>query len=76
MRPYGEILLDLEKLYDEMIDDHGVQWADILGHAHQHLEVHRPDAQEEYVEDDSHPVFYYGPNPLPGYKRKGSPKKG
>lgn len=60
-RPYGELLLDLEVLYDEMIDQHGVQMADILYHAFGHCKVHRPDAFEVYVEDGSNPELFYGP---------------
>lgn len=59
IRPYGEILLDLEALYDEAIDTHKVQWADLLNHCHIHLMVHRPDAREEYL-DGTHPEFHYG----------------
>lgn len=56
----GELLLQLEELLDEAIDEHGLQWGDILALVHGHLQVHRPDAQEEYVEGGS-PKFYYGP---------------
>jgi hypothetical protein len=59
-RKFGDILLDLEEVLDEMIDDHDVQWSDILSLIHSHLVVHRPDAQEEYTEGGN-PVFYYGP---------------
>jgi hypothetical protein len=61
MRALGKILLELEPLIDELIDDHDVQWADILNLVHSHLVVHRPDAQEIYM-DDSNPVFFYGPS--------------
>jgi hypothetical protein len=56
----GDDLLELETLLDRMVDDHDLQWGDILALVRQHLEVHRPDAQEEYV-DGGNPVFYYGP---------------
>lgn len=61
IRPLGDILLDAEKLIDEAIDHHGLQFGDILGLIYAHLLVHRPDAREEYVADDSHPEYYYGP---------------
>jgi len=57
----GDILLDLEKVLDRMVDQHDLQWGDVLALVHQHLQVHRPDAQETYEDDNSHPVFYYGP---------------
>ena len=59
-RTIGEALFDLEEVLDEMIDNHELQWGDILNIVHGHLSVHRPDAQEEYVEG-GHPIFYYGP---------------
>ncbi len=58
MRPVGKIFLELEKLIDELIDDHRFQWGDILWWCFGHLKIHRPDAQEEY-EDSSSPVFSY-----------------
>lgn len=61
LRPMGELLLEMEELLDEMIEVHGLQWGDVLNLVHGHLEVHRPDAQEEYSEDGSNPIFFYGP---------------
>lgn len=60
-RKLGAVLLDLEAILDEMIDNHDLQFGDILGLVHAHLMVHRPDAQEEYT-DGGHPVFFYGAN--------------
>ena len=53
-RKLGDILLD------EMMDTHDLQWGDVLNLVHGHLEIHRPDAQEEY-EEGGNPVFRYGP---------------
>lgn len=53
-------MLELESVLDRMADQ-GMQWGDILALTHSHLQVHRPDAQEVYEEDGSHPVFRYGP---------------
>lgn len=61
VRPLGQTLLDLELILDEMVDTHELQWGDILNLIHGHLEIHSPQAQEEYVSGGS-PVFYYGPN--------------
>ena len=60
MRKLGEILLDLEELLDEAIEEHDLQWGDVLNLVYGHLKIHRPDAQEEY-EDGTNPYFYYGP---------------
>lgn len=60
MRPLGDITSDMETLISEMVDDHDMQWGEILNIIRGYLEVHRPDAQEEY-EDGGHPTFYYGP---------------
>lgn len=59
-KPLGDVLLDLEKVVDEMVDQHDLQWGDVLNLVRGYLEVHRPDAMEEYV-DGTRPVFYYGP---------------
>lgn len=61
IRPLGDILLELEATLDEMVDSHDLQFGDILGLVYAHLLTHRPDAREEYVADDSHPEYYYGP---------------
>ena len=58
-RKVGDIFLELEQLFDELIDDHGFQWGDILWWAFGHLKIHRPDAREEYV-SGGHPEFKYG----------------
>lgn len=58
IRKFGDILLDLEVLLDEMIDDHECQWGDILYLIYGHLMIHRKDAREEY-EDDTNPEFTY-----------------
>lgn len=63
MRPVGDIYLDLERLYDELVDDHGSQMGDLIYWLHGHLKIHRPDCIEEYTADGSNPVLYYGPTP-------------
>lgn len=60
-RRLGDILLDLEPLIAEMIDDHDLQWGDVLNWLHGHLQIHHPDNNEVYVDDNSNPEFYYGP---------------
>lgn len=60
LRPLGKILLDLEELIDEAIDTHDLQHGDLLNWLYGHLKSHRDDAAEEYVMDDSNPVFLYG----------------
>lgn len=59
-RKIGAILLDMEILIDELVEA-GLQWGDILALVHSHLQVHNPEAQEIYADDDSSPIFYYGP---------------
>lgn len=60
MRPMGDIVSDLEDLVEEMVDDHDLQWGSIMAVVYDYLRVHRPDAQEEYV-DGGNPYYYYGP---------------
>lgn len=61
LRPLGEITLELEKVLEEMTNDHDLQWGEILGLVHTWLNIHAPANQEEYVDGGS-PVYYYGPN--------------
>lgn len=61
IRPLGNITLELEKLLSEMIEDHDLQWGEILGLVHTWLQIHAPEAREEYCSDNSSPIFYYGP---------------
>lgn len=60
LRPLGSTLLDLEKLILEMCVDHDLQWGDVLNIVRGYMEVHVPDAQEQYIEGGN-PTFYYGP---------------
>lgn len=60
MRKFGDVMLELEEIIDELIDDHEVQWGDVFYLVYGHLKIHRPDAQEQYEEGGS-PEFYYGP---------------
>jgi len=60
LRPMGKILLDLEEILLEMVDSHDLQHGDILNLVNGYLEVHCPDAKEQYT-DGGQPTFYYGP---------------
>ncbi len=55
----GASLLDLEIILDELVDRHELQYGDILSLVLSYLTVHRPDAQETYLNGE-HPVFFYG----------------
>ena len=59
IRPLGKITSDLEPLILEMVEDHDMQWGEILSLIHGYLLIHCPGAQEEY-KDGSNPIFYYG----------------
>lgn len=62
LRPMGCITLDMEKLLEEMIEDHDLQWGEVLGLVYTWLTIHAQQAQEEYEKGiNKHPVFYYGP---------------
>lgn len=60
LRAFGNVISDLECVIEEMVEDHEMQWGDILSIVHGYLRVHNPEAQEEY-EVGGHPEFYYGP---------------
>jgi hypothetical protein len=59
LRKVGDIMLDIEPLLLELTEGHSLQWAEVLSLVHGYLQVHCPDAREEY-EEGGHPVFYYG----------------
>ena len=59
IRKVGNVLLDMEPLIQELVAQE-LQWGDILNLIRGYLEVHCPDAQEEYI-DGGNPIFYYGP---------------
>lgn len=56
----GDILLEQEVVIQKMIKQ-GLQWGDILNITRGYLEVHAPEAREEYI-SGGYPVFYYGPD--------------
>lgn len=58
-RSIGALMFDMEKLLDEMVDVHELETGNILHLIYGHLQVHRPDAFEEYVDGGS-PILYYG----------------
>lgn len=60
MRRLGDITLDMEELLFEMIEEHDLQWGEVLALIKCWLEIHAPEAQEVYTDGDS-PIFYYGP---------------
>lgn len=59
LRKFGKILLDIEPYLLEMAD-HDIQWGDYFGSLYLWLETHLKSAQEEYADDDSRPIFFYG----------------
>lgn len=59
LRKVGDIMLDLEKILEELSFDHDLQWGEVRGLVKSWLEIHAPSQQEEY-EDGSNPVDFYG----------------
>ena len=59
IRPMGDVLLDLEPLFFEL-QDHGLQRGDVLSLVDVWITTHAPGMIEQYCEDDSSPIFYYG----------------
>lgn len=55
----GDVLCELEKVLDKMIDAHGLQHGDILSLIDSHLTSHRRDCKENCV-DGTVFVYYYG----------------
>lgn len=59
IRPLGDITLDLEDVVSEMVEDHDLQHGEVLALVKAYLEIHFPEAKEEY-EDGNAPYYYYG----------------
>lgn len=59
IRPLGDILLDMEPLLQEAMDDHELQWGDMLGLIHHYLTVHYPNSKEIY-NDGTETIYFYG----------------
>lgn len=60
IKPMGDVMHSLEKVLDQMVLQHDLQWYEVLSLVHGHLSTHYPEAQETY-EDGTNPVFFYGP---------------
>ncbi len=60
LRKVGNIMLDMEKLLIELHEKHDLQHGEVLFLIHGWQKVHAPDHLETY-QDDTHPIFYYGP---------------
>ncbi len=61
IRRLGDILLDMEPYIQEAMDDHDLQWGDMLGLMFAYLHAHYPNHKEVYCKDGKSPVFFYGP---------------
>lgn len=59
-RKMGDILLDLEPILFELTEEHEMQLGELLALIKCWTEIHSPGSIEEY-QDDTHPVYYYGP---------------
>lgn len=61
LRPLGEILLDIEPLYLELMLGHKLQYSDLYGILNQYNKTHGLDevCLEQYT-DGTTPIFYYG----------------
>lgn len=59
LRKLGDVTSDLEPILLEMIEGHDLQIGEVLNLVRGYLEIHTPDALEQY-EDGTRPIFYYG----------------
>jgi hypothetical protein len=60
IQPFGDLISELEEVIQKMVDQHDLQFGDILSIVHGYLCVHNPEAREEYVDGSGSPTFYYG----------------
>lgn len=56
----GDIMHELEAVVTKMVKQHDLQHGEILNLVNGYLEVHYPEAKEEYI-TGGEPKFYYGP---------------
>ena len=61
IRPLGNVTQDLEPLLLEMVLEHDLQVGEILNLIYGYLQIHTPNAFEEYDDGSGRPMFYYGP---------------
>lgn len=61
LRPLGNITTDLEPLLLEMLEDHDLQWGEVLNLIYGWMVIHYPGGKEHYEADNTSPVFFYGP---------------
>lgn len=61
MRKLGDLIFDLEDLVTEMVEDHDLQRGDILALVKNYIDVHFPESVEVYEDDNSSPIYFYGP---------------
>jgi hypothetical protein len=59
IRPLGQIMNDIEPLLLEMTENQDLEWYEVMNLIYGYLQTHC-SGQEIYIEDNSHPVFYYG----------------
>ncbi len=59
-RIISDVLLDLEPLLFELTEEQGLQMGEMLALVKCWIEIHYPDAIEEY-QNGTHPIYYYGP---------------
>ena len=59
MRKVGQILLDMEPLLEQLVHEHELQKGELLKLISVWVDIHAPNAIEEYV-DSSPLIEYYG----------------
>lgn len=60
IQPLGDLHLELEAVVQKIMDQHNIQWSDMIWNLYGYLEAHYPGHRETYL-DGTHPVLYYGP---------------
>lgn len=61
LRPMGDILLEMEPLYRELMLGHKLQYSDLYGVMRQYDKTHGMDETcLEHYTDGTVPIFFYG----------------
>ena len=61
MKTINELMFEIEQTVSDMIYKQDMQKGEVLALVEQYINVHHPEAIEEYSQDGTNPIYFYGP---------------
>ena len=58
---FGNIMHEVEYTISKMVEQHEMQKGEILALYDEYIDLHHPGCIEEYTDDNSNPIYFYGP---------------